>query len=171
MAEYNIALVKGDGIGPDIIDEAVAVLNEIGSIYGHKFNFTEAVAGGCAIDLFGEPLPQSAVDICLNSDSVMLGAVGGPKWDNLPGHLRPEQALLGLRSILGLYCKHPPPPSSSPAGVMSAEGLGSARRGGPGRRKGTDRRFVFRKKGAAPLSIWVKRHMILCITLKKKSRG
>lgn len=103
MAEYNIALVKGDGIGPDIIDEAVAVLNEIGSIYGHKFNFTEAVAGGCAIDLFGEPLPQSAVDICLNSDSVMLGAVGGPKWDNLPGHLRPEQALLGLRSILGLY--------------------------------------------------------------------
>jgi len=117
MAEFNIALVKGDGIGPDIIDEAVAVLNEIGNIYGHTFNFVDAVAGGRAIDLYGEPLPQSSVDICLKSDSVLLGAVGGPKWDDLPGHLRPEQALLGLRSKLGLYANIRPatlfPPLSS----------------------------------------------------------
>ncbi|MGI6577952.1 MAG: 3-isopropylmalate dehydrogenase [Eubacteriales bacterium] len=103
MAQYNVALVKGDGIGPDIIDETVSVLNEIGNIYGHTFNFVEAVAGGCAIERYGEPLPRSAVETCLNADSVLLGAVGGPKWDGLPGHLRPEQALLGLRSKLGLY--------------------------------------------------------------------
>jgi len=103
MAELNIALVKGDGIGPDIVDEAVAVLNKVGSLYGHTFNFTEAIAGGAAIDRFGDPLPDETVDACLKADSVLLGAVGGPNWDNLPGHLRPEKALLGLRSALGLY--------------------------------------------------------------------
>ena len=99
----NIALVKGDGIGPEIVDGAVEVLKVIGEKYGHSFTFTEVLAGGCAIDATGIPLPQETVDICLSSDSVLLGAVGGPKWDTLPGNNRPEKALLGLRSALGLY--------------------------------------------------------------------
>lgn len=101
--EYNIALVNGDGIGPEIVDSAVAVLEKIGEKYSHIFNFTAYLAGGCAIDETGEPLPKKTVEGCLNSDSVLLGAVGGPKWDTLPGDIRPEKALLGLRAALGLY--------------------------------------------------------------------
>ena len=101
--EYNIALVKGDGIGPEIVDSAVSVLEKIGQKFGHTFHFKSYLAGGCAIDATGGPLPQETVDGCLASDSVLLGAVGGPKWDTLPGELRPERALLGLRSKLGLY--------------------------------------------------------------------
>ena len=101
--QMNIALVKGDGIGPEIVTSAVAVLNAIGEKYGHIFVFTDVLAGGCAIDATGIPLPQETVDTCLASDSVLLGAVGGPKWDTLPGNIRPEKALLGLRSALGLY--------------------------------------------------------------------
>ena len=101
--EYNIALVKGDGIGPEIVDSAVKVLEKIGEKFGHRFNCQDYLAGGCAIDATGIPLPQETIDGCLASDSVLLGAVGGPKWDNLPGDIRPERALLGLRSVLGLY--------------------------------------------------------------------
>ncbi len=101
--EFQIALVKGDGIGPEIVDSAVRVLEKIGETYGHRFRCTPYLAGGCAIDRCGEPLPEETVQGCLASDSVLLGAVGGPKWDSLPGHLRPEKALLGLRSALGLY--------------------------------------------------------------------
>lgn len=101
--EFNIALVKGDGIGPEIVDGAVAVLEEIGKKFGHTFNFTPYLAGGAAIDEYGIPLPQETVDGCKNSDSVLLGAVGGPKWDTLPGNIRPEKALLGLRAALGLF--------------------------------------------------------------------
>ncbi len=101
--DYNIALLKGDGIGPEIVDSAVAVLNKIGKKYSHTFNFTEYLMGGCAYDATGNPLPEETVKGCLASDSVILGAVGGPKWDTLPGHLRPEHALLGIRSALGLY--------------------------------------------------------------------
>ncbi len=100
---YNIALVKGDGIGPEIVDGAVAVLEKIGEKFGHTFNFTSYLAGGCAIDATGMPLPEETVEGCKNSDSVLLGAVGGPKWDTLPGNNRPEKALLGLRAALGLY--------------------------------------------------------------------
>ena len=100
---YNIALIKGDGIGPEIVDSAVKVLDKIEDKFGHKFSYQDVLAGGCAIDQTGEPLPQESVDICLKSDSVLLGAVGGPKWDTLPGHLRPERALLGIRKALGLY--------------------------------------------------------------------
>lgn len=100
---YNIALIKGDGIGPEIVDSAVQVLDKIEEKFGHKFSYQDVLAGGCAIDKTGEPLPQEAIDICLKSDSVLLGAVGGPKWDTLPGHLRPERALLGIRKALGLY--------------------------------------------------------------------
>lgn len=101
--KYNIALVPGDGIGPEVIDAAVRVLKIVADKFGHEFVFTEYAAGGNAIDKYGIPLPQETVDGCLASDSVMLGAVGGPKWDGLPGELRAEKALLGLRKALGLY--------------------------------------------------------------------
>ena len=100
---YNIALVKGDGIGPEIVEGAVEVLKKVGEKYGHQFIFTEYLAGGCAYDKYGKPLPEKTVEGCKNSDSVLLGAVGGPKWDNVPSDLRPEKALLGLRAALGLY--------------------------------------------------------------------
>lgn len=100
---YNIALVKGDGIGPEIVEGAVEVLKKVGEKYGHQFNFTEYLAGGCAYDKYGKPLPEETVEGCKKSDSVLLGAVGGPKWDNVPSDLRPEKALLGLRAALGLY--------------------------------------------------------------------
>ena len=100
---YNIALVKGDGIGPEIVEGAVEVLKKVGKKYGHQFIFTEYLAGGCAYDKYGKPLPEETVEGCKNSDSVLLGAVGGPKWDNVPSDLRPEKALLGLRAALGLY--------------------------------------------------------------------
>lgn len=100
---YNIALLKGDGIGPEIVDSAVRVLNAIGEKYGHTFNFTPYLIGGCAIDATGEPLPRETVDGCLASDSVLLGAVGGPKWDTLPGNMRPEKALLGIRAAMELF--------------------------------------------------------------------
>ncbi len=101
--KINLAVVKGDGIGPEIISEAEKVLDRIGQLYGHTFNYTDILAGGCAIDEAGVPLPDESIEIAKKSDSVLLGAVGGPKWDTLPGHLRPERALLGLRSELGLF--------------------------------------------------------------------
>ncbi len=100
---FNIAVAAGDGIGPEVINETRAVLDAIGKKYGHSFNYTDVLAGGVSIDKHGEPLTQEAIDVCLKSDSVLLGAVGGYKWDTLPGHLRPEMALLGLRKALGLY--------------------------------------------------------------------
>jgi len=100
---WNIALIKGDGIGPEVINETTKVLDKIGTKFGHTFNYTEVIAGGCAIDATGVPLPQETIDVCKKSDAVLLGAVGGWKWDTLPGHLRPERALLGLRGELGLY--------------------------------------------------------------------
>lgn len=101
--KYNLAVIAGDGIGPDIIEQALNVLDKIGDKFGHEFNYNKVLAGGCAIDATGEPLPKETLDICKKSDSVLLGAVGGPKWDNLDGDKRPEQALLGLRSELGLF--------------------------------------------------------------------
>jgi 3-isopropylmalate dehydrogenase len=100
---YQIALLKGDGIGPEIVESAVSVLETIGQKYGHSFAFTDYLIGGAAIDRTGQPLPQETVDGCLRSDSVLLGAVGGPKWDSRPAELRPEKALLGIRAALGLY--------------------------------------------------------------------
>ena len=100
---YNIALLRGDGIGPEIVDSAVRVLNAVGEKFGHSFTFTPYLIGGCAFDACGEPLPRETVEGCLNADSVLLGAVGGPKWDQLPGHLRPEKALLGIRAAMELF--------------------------------------------------------------------
>ena len=101
--KYSIALLKGDGIGPEIVDSAVRVLDKIGQKYGHDFQFTPYLIGGIAIDTCGEPLPKETVEGCLASDSVLLGAVGGPKWDTLPGNIRPEKALLGIRAAMGLF--------------------------------------------------------------------
>lgn len=99
----KIALIPGDGIGQEIVKEAVKVLHAIGDRYGHKFETETVLAGGIAIDDCGHPLPQKTIDVCRQSDAVLLGAVGGPKWETLPGELRPERALLGLRKELGLF--------------------------------------------------------------------
>ena len=101
--EKNIALLRGDGIGPEIVDSAVAVLEVVAEKFGHTFNFTPYLIGGAAIDATGNPLPQETVDGCLAADSVLLGAVGGPKWDTLPANVRPEKGLLGIRAAMGLY--------------------------------------------------------------------
>ena len=100
---YNIALLKGDGIGPEIVESAVRVLQAVGEKFSHEFVFTPYDIGGVAIDKYGIPLPEETVKGCLQSDSVLLGAVGGPKWDTLPGNLRPEKALLGIRSAMDLF--------------------------------------------------------------------
>lgn len=102
--KYNIAVIPGDGIGPEVIESAVKVLNAVGEKFGHRFDYEYVLAGGCAIDKFGIPLPEETLEVCKKSDSVLLGAVGGPKWDDPTSKVRPEQALLGLRGGLGLYC-------------------------------------------------------------------
>lgn len=101
---YKIGVLPGDGIGVEIVPEAVKVLKAIGQKYGHSFEFTEGKIGGAAIDAVGIPLPEETLQLCHNSDAILLGAIGGPKWDTLPVHLRPEAgALLPLRKALGLY--------------------------------------------------------------------
>lgn len=101
--KYQIAVIGGDGIGPEITAGATTVLDRVAKNFGYEFSYTPVLAGGVAIDTFGEPLPRQSLEKCLASDSVLLGAVGGPKWDTLPSHLRPEKALLALRKELGLY--------------------------------------------------------------------
>ncbi|QSX07746.1 3-isopropylmalate dehydrogenase [Alkalibacter rhizosphaerae] len=101
--EYKIAVIKGDGIGPEVTQAALEILDAVGEKYGHTFHYTEVLAGGCAYDVHGHPLPEKTMEVCKDSDAVILGAVGGPKWDDLPGDLRPEAALLGLRKGLGLF--------------------------------------------------------------------
>ena len=98
MKEYNIAVLPGDGIGPEIVPEAIKGMDAVGEKLGYKFNYEEGFIGGAAIDETGEPLPQETVDLCERSNAVLLGAVGGPKWDDLPVAKRPEVgALLPLR--------------------------------------------------------------------------
>ncbi len=99
----KIALIEGDGISPEVVAQGKRVLQKIGQTFGHIFTFEPVLAGGCAIDATGEPLPAKSIEQCKAADSVLLGAVGGPKWDVLPGNLRPERALLGIRSALGAY--------------------------------------------------------------------
>ena len=100
---YKIAVIPGDGIGPEVIRETIKVLQKMEEKTEHTFQFTEVLAGGCAIDATGECLPENTVKVCKESDAVLLGAVGGWKWDTLPGDQRPERALLGLRKELGLF--------------------------------------------------------------------
>ena len=100
---YQIAVIPGDGIGPDVVEQTLKVMDKVGEKFGHTFHYTKVLAGGCAIDATGACLPQETIAICKASDAVLLGAVGGWKWDNLPGDQRPERALLGLRKALGLF--------------------------------------------------------------------
>lgn len=103
MADYKITLLKGDGIGPEIVNQAVKVLDYAAEKFGFGVTYDEALLGGCAIDATGVPLPDETVAKCKASDSVLLGAVGGPKWDSQPGNNRPEAGLLGIRGALGLF--------------------------------------------------------------------
>ncbi len=104
----NIAVIKGDGIGPEIVNEALKVLDKIALVYSHTFNYTYVDMGGCAIDKYGGPLPESELEKCKASDSVLLGAVGGEKWNSVPGNMRPEKGLLRLRAGMGVYSNNRP---------------------------------------------------------------
>ncbi len=103
MKTYQITVLKGDGIGPEIVDQAVKVLDKTAEKHGFAVSYNYALLGGAAIDAAGVPLPEETVAACKAADSVLLGAVGGPKWDSQPGHNRPEKGLLGIRKALGLY--------------------------------------------------------------------
>ncbi len=115
-----ISTLPGDGIGPDVVAEGVRVLKAVGRRFGHTFEFHEALLGGCAIDATGTALPDETLRLCQRSDAVLLGAVGGPKWDNPEAKVRPEQGLLGIRKALGLFANlrpvalHPRLIASSP---------------------------------------------------------
>ncbi|PAV30902.1 3-isopropylmalate dehydrogenase [Virgibacillus profundi] len=99
----QIILLPGDGVGKEIMESAKLVLNVIASEYGHNFTFHQHAIGGDAIDHYGTPLPEDTINACQHADAVLLGAVGGGKWDSLPGHMRPEKGLLGIRKKLGLF--------------------------------------------------------------------
>ncbi|CZE48325.1 3-isopropylmalate dehydrogenase [Campylobacter geochelonis] len=103
MKRYNVCVIKGDGIGPEIIDEAIKVLDVASNKFGFEINYEYFLMGGAAIDVFGEPLPKETLQNALNSDAVLFGAIGGEKWDKLERHLRPESGLLKLRKELGVF--------------------------------------------------------------------
>jgi 3-isopropylmalate dehydrogenase len=103
MKNYKIAVLKGDGIGPEIVDEAIKVLDAVASKEGFNLEYNEYLIGGSAVDVFDNPCPDETIKGCLNSDAVLFGAIGGPKWDNLPKEKRPETGLLKLRKSLGLF--------------------------------------------------------------------
>ena len=106
--EKNIAVIWGDCSSPEIVKQTLRVLDKVAEKYGHTFHYTDAAMGGEAIDKYGDPLPQHELDKCLAADSVLLGAVGGPKWEGLPGEQRPEKGLLRLRAGMGLYSNNRP---------------------------------------------------------------
>lgn len=124
----KIAVLPGDGIGPEIVSQAVRVLDRIAERYGVRFDYEQALVGGAAYDATGHPLPPETLDLCKRSDAVLFGAVGGPKWDNLPPALRPEAgALLPLRKQLGLYANLRPAllfPALAEASPLKPEVLG-----------------------------------------------
>ena len=103
-----IAVIRGDGIGPEIVNEALAALDVTAQKFNHSFTYIDVDMGGCAIDKWGDPLPQAELDKCIAADSVLLGAVGGPKWNDVPGHMRPEKGLLRLRAGMGVYSNNRP---------------------------------------------------------------
>lgn len=103
MKSYKIALIRGDGIGPEIIDEAVKVLDAVAACEGLDFTYEELLMGGCAYDVTGDPLPQETIEVSMNSDAVLFGAIGGEKWDALPREKRPESGLLRFRKELGVF--------------------------------------------------------------------
>lgn len=102
--KYNIAVLKGDGIGPEIVDAALGVLDRAGQKFGHTFSYQRGYLGGESIDRFGAPLTDETVSVCKGSDAVLLGSIGGPRWDGVAADIRPEKGLLGIRKALNLYC-------------------------------------------------------------------
>lgn len=124
----NIAVLAGDGIGPEIVAEAIKVLNKVTEKFGHNFNYTEVDIGGCSIDKHGVPITDEGMQICKSSDSVLLGAVGGPKWDNVDPSIRPEKALLAVRKELNLFANLRPTklfPQLKNASPLKAEIVGN----------------------------------------------
>ncbi|WP_409968135.1 3-isopropylmalate dehydrogenase [Bengtsoniella intestinalis] len=122
--EKNIAVIWGDCASPEIVTQAIRVLDRIGEKFGHTFNYTDVAMGGEAIDKYGDPLPQHELDKCLASDSVLLGAIGGPKWEGMAGDKRPEKGLLRMRAGMGLYSNNRPTkiwPQLAPASPLKAE--------------------------------------------------
>lgn len=101
--EKKIAVIRGDGIGPEIVGQALRVLDRIAEKHGHTFKYTDLLMGGCSIDAYGVPLTDETLQMAKDSDAVLLGSVGGPKWDTLPGDIRPEKGLLKIRKGLGLF--------------------------------------------------------------------
>lgn len=108
MNSFKIAVLPGDGIGPEVISQALKVLNRAGEIFDFRLEYCYADIGGIAIDRTGDPLPEKTLSVCRRSDAVLMGAVGGYKWDNLPGDKRPEAGLLGIRAGLGLFANYRP---------------------------------------------------------------
>ena len=106
--QKTIAVIRGDGIGPEIVGEALRILNAVAKLYGHTFLYDDVDMGGIAIDKWGDPLPAEMLEKCLRADSVLLGAVGGKKWDGVPGDKRPEKGLLRLRAGMGVYANNRP---------------------------------------------------------------
>ena len=124
IMEKNIAVIWGDCSSPEIVKQTLRVLDKVAEKYGHTFHYTDAAMGGEAIDKYGDPLPQHELDKCLAADSVLLGAVGGPKWEGLPGEQRPEKGLLRLRAGMGLYSNNRPAkiwPQLAPASPLKPE--------------------------------------------------
>jgi len=125
----RVAVLPGDGIGPEVVAEGVRVLHAVGQRWGHCFELREGLIGGCALDARGTPLPSETLDICRAADAVLLGAVGGPRWDNPDAKQRPEQGLLGLRKELGVYANlrpvsvHPALIAASPLRPERLEGV------------------------------------------------
>ena len=125
----KVAVLPGDGIGPEVIAEGVRVLRAVGQRFGHRFELREGLIGGCALDARGTPLPSETLDICRAADAVLLGAVGGPRWDDPGARQRPEQGLLGLRKELGVYANlrpvsvHPALIAASPLRAERLEGV------------------------------------------------
>ena len=126
---YNIVLLPGDGIGPEVINESIKVLDAVSKKFDCSFSFDSQLVGGAAIDAVNNPMPDNVVEACKNSDAVLLGAVGGTKWDHLTGELRPESGLLKIRKELGVFANLRPVsiPSSlaenSPLRPESVSGL------------------------------------------------
>ena len=141
---YNITLLPGDGIGPEVIAESVKVLDAVAEKAGFTLNYTEQNAGGAAIDAHNDPMPDSVVDTCKASDAVLLGAVGGPKWDALTGAMRPESGLLKIRKELGAFANLRPGYRSGIPGGKLPPSPGNGRRTRPLYSTRADRRYLFR---------------------------
>ncbi|MGI8402127.1 MAG: 3-isopropylmalate dehydrogenase, partial [Gemmatimonadaceae bacterium] len=129
MHALKIALLSGDGIGPEVVAEGVRVLRAVAARWDHALELSEGLIGGCALDARGTPLPPETLEICRAADAVLLGAVGGPRWDDPDARLRPEQGLLGLRKELGVYANlrpvsvHPSLAAASPLRAERLEGV------------------------------------------------